>query len=775
MSNEITNKRNLAFGNLSPDLYRRSEIYDPDDNTTGKFIPGVQSLVVEDVDVSLLGKLYRVASIDAITFKAELIPVRIEQATGEVAPQVLTYGNSNFALFYDNRSGRTKLNIDGTLLLAGNELRWFRLISATTGTIVSRATENSDTVYFADLLALESALVNATNAEHIKASVIAINTYGWDATNIDAFNSPESGSTYSQDNWYYVDESNSTSTSSDDTVPADASGSVKVNYYVYDGNANPPKWRRVVTLTGAVPLTEVYSVTENSTNYTLKKCLNCYALNNWKPTRGERYILEVYDTRNLLALTVNLSAVPSAQITSITVPATSFKVDCCGISNTNVWEIPFGKAKEDISFSPYLIDANGGRTNLTLSTSGECKYYGFDAVDTTNAGASYRLLFKYFAPKTASVISGLPHSFMSFEAYMNIGTGIKTRVRRYAYIPYLINYNYNSTTQLFSNVRWGLNIVGYYEAVKAPYVTLTNCAYTDNNTAFKYIFNNNVSFVGTNLGVVQSISVSINGIAHVEACNLLVAAPTASLADVQTNLTNATPTHILQYTNELLTFGTSDNNLVMPKMFYSTKNGINCYWFDVKAIQDIASALVNNNGGSYEDAFKQQVLTNYLYSAASTVIDPVNEVPTCFTLRSTRMIPIGMACLDGNNASCVYTHKAVDPLNSYRVDSDSSHEDGVVLTSFIQLKDFHRKLTLTTPVTGNYDSSLYNGGNIVNPVYGVFNTPTSSYPAYVIVVEFWKGDPTTDTDNAAKMLPLFSVPVIVYYSPELDFSNTLSD
>ena len=107
----------IIYNNRKPDVYQISDIYDPDNPSSGKYFPSLYTVVIDDE-----GHLYYVSARDETTFKVTLTPIAYiaQDSSNEVS--IISYGNDKFCLYIDTRTNPYKLLVDAKLLVYGNNL-----------------------------------------------------------------------------------------------------------------------------------------------------------------------------------------------------------------------------------------------------------------------------------------------------------------------------------------------------------------------------------------------------------------------------------------------------------------------------------------------------------------------------------------------------------------------------------------------------------------------------------------------------------------------------
>ena len=106
----------VLFVSKSPDVYQKSDIYNPELPITGKYFPALLSLVVDED-----GKLYYVYSRDETDYSSVLKPCSFLE-TEENTVKVISYGNDKYCLYVDQRTDPYKLVVDAKLLFYGNSI-----------------------------------------------------------------------------------------------------------------------------------------------------------------------------------------------------------------------------------------------------------------------------------------------------------------------------------------------------------------------------------------------------------------------------------------------------------------------------------------------------------------------------------------------------------------------------------------------------------------------------------------------------------------------------
>ena len=125
---------NLFAGSV-PDVYLKSNIYDPDVDTVitgiGKVIPAVGSIVCE-LDASGSFTLWVVESVNQTTKKATLGPPKFV-TDGTSADKLVSYGNNTLMLYFDDRQTPTRLICDSKFVVIGSNSAEYRLVATRSG------------------------------------------------------------------------------------------------------------------------------------------------------------------------------------------------------------------------------------------------------------------------------------------------------------------------------------------------------------------------------------------------------------------------------------------------------------------------------------------------------------------------------------------------------------------------------------------------------------------------------------------------------------------
>lgn len=128
----------ILFGKDRPYSILLEQLYDPDlhgydPRASEKIIPSVGTLVIDDAsDNGKGGIAYYVKSVDPVTYKSTLRPLRILQTDDDIdsifLDSVVAYGSGRFVCYYDDRVRPIQLTIDGKLYILGTSKVEYRLL-----------------------------------------------------------------------------------------------------------------------------------------------------------------------------------------------------------------------------------------------------------------------------------------------------------------------------------------------------------------------------------------------------------------------------------------------------------------------------------------------------------------------------------------------------------------------------------------------------------------------------------------------------------------------
>lgn len=128
-STVVVNGRTLIiFNNRKPDALAYNDVYDPDNPESGKYVPTLYSLVVQED-----GSLWYVSAQDPATYKSTLSPCSIvAQSDSSTSATIISYGNDKYCLYQDTRTDPHKLMVDAKFLVYGNNLVEYALYRTNT-------------------------------------------------------------------------------------------------------------------------------------------------------------------------------------------------------------------------------------------------------------------------------------------------------------------------------------------------------------------------------------------------------------------------------------------------------------------------------------------------------------------------------------------------------------------------------------------------------------------------------------------------------------------
>lgn len=121
----------LMFAPSDPGVYMLSTVYDPtvdgsDASNSGKFIPAVGSIIVDDTTLDGSRPLYSVVSVNETTYETTMVPATMVSGSKNT-DKLVSYGNDVYMLYYDNRSRPTTLMVDGKISIFGMNAAEYRL------------------------------------------------------------------------------------------------------------------------------------------------------------------------------------------------------------------------------------------------------------------------------------------------------------------------------------------------------------------------------------------------------------------------------------------------------------------------------------------------------------------------------------------------------------------------------------------------------------------------------------------------------------------------
>ena len=157
----------ILFTEEKPNVYLKSQIFDPDTNPNGQIIPRVGSLVI---DTPNGGTIYWVESVDDTTFKSTLIIAKTALlAPSDKQPEdnesfIIDYGNTIFNLFFDPSTHPKHLSIDKKLIIVSNDAYYYKLYkfndNSNSYEVISSYYDNNTNQYIGESIPLISTAVN---------------------------------------------------------------------------------------------------------------------------------------------------------------------------------------------------------------------------------------------------------------------------------------------------------------------------------------------------------------------------------------------------------------------------------------------------------------------------------------------------------------------------------------------------------------------------------------------------------------------------------------
>ena len=130
------NVKSVLFGERAAGVYLKSEIFFPTDdivdpNTSGKIVPAVGAIVVDD-SIGLHNQLYVVTAVNQLTYEPTLVPASYVVDGSAQVDRVLSYGNDIFMLYFSSVTKSVNhSNINLTRLIVDNKLSLFGKHAAT--------------------------------------------------------------------------------------------------------------------------------------------------------------------------------------------------------------------------------------------------------------------------------------------------------------------------------------------------------------------------------------------------------------------------------------------------------------------------------------------------------------------------------------------------------------------------------------------------------------------------------------------------------------------
>ena len=150
------------------------------------------------------------------------------------------------------------------------------------------------------------------------------------------------------------------------------------------------------TETGMEAVNEV-PIAEVSNQYTegIRRCSPCYTTTELQD--GDLVTLELYDSTGVMIGEVELVAKQATILNSLSAsvnPITNFTAECNQVDGDE-WYIYKGQSVDNLSIYPMITMANNVTYNVPRDDS-SCFIYGLDEIDSTQVGAKFKVLVKYF-------------------------------------------------------------------------------------------------------------------------------------------------------------------------------------------------------------------------------------------------------------------------------------------------------------------------------------------------------------------------------------------
>ena len=469
MSSDILKNDLLLFGDIHPDVYKLSTIYDPDldfvltsdttfqsgvtyytrtgtgDHVTyeaasvtvgaaiplntyyvegdgpseqsGKFVPAVNSLVVDDTIGNGVYVLYVVHSVNEDTLKTTLRPVRLVEEDDDAPNRIVGYGNDIYMLYYDTQDANSvdvRLRLDRKLVFYGKHPAFYQLVkidSAGNRQIISRVL-NGDNFATASAVPIVSVAAQAMIVTADNKSAII-------------------GQTVQQ-----------------------------VTHVVENNQLIATREEFVATNDNLVIGSTVYVLPEDLGLRNVLKGDWCYALNGTTLVDGKIVYLEVFEAEENLnqapvyvkAMSIELTARHAHVLDHMDVSSTAivdFVVDLNNApADRELWFLEKGRSVTTLSYTPKLVFEDGTTESVPIDNVC-CFAYGLNDVDSSLTGAEYTLLFKYYPAKNRTVnltrrYNLSAQGFMYCEKTVKIIEGVRQSIAKISVIPF-----WNNTTQSY--------------------------------------------------------------------------------------------------------------------------------------------------------------------------------------------------------------------------------------------------------------------------------------------------------------------------------------
>lgn len=406
----------ILFGDIKPDVYKLSNIYDPDSdflltsdvtfqsgvnyytktgtgthvtytlatvtvgatipgNTyyvegegpteqSGKFVPAVNSLVVDDTIGNGVYVLYVVHSVDEDTLKTTLRPIRLVEDDDDAPNRIVGYGNDVYMLYYDVRTSDIRLRLDRKLVFYGMRPSYYQLVKVDVDgnrTIISRVTNANNLTSATAVPIISVGSTTVTVSESNKSSIIG------------------------------------------KTVQ-------RITNKVVNGTYVASRETFVASATNLVNGTIVYILPETESLQYILKGDQCFAVKDTTFVDGELIYFEVYEAIEDLAgtvvyqkaMTLELVARHALTIDDMDIssmPIVDFDVELKDHpAEHELWTLGKDRLFSNLSYTPKLVYEDGTTHDVPVDNLC-CFLYGAEDVDSGLVGREFKIMFKYWPSK----------------------------------------------------------------------------------------------------------------------------------------------------------------------------------------------------------------------------------------------------------------------------------------------------------------------------------------------------------------------------------------
>lgn len=448
----------ILFGEVHPDVYLIGQIYDPDVDGTdvassGKIIPSVGSLVVDNGLGGTSYVLWVVHSVHPVTFKSTLVPARIVDDLG--IDKVLSYGNDIYMIYYDKRVAPTRLVIDTKLVILGTNTSEYKLIK----TFPDGTTQPISISVDADGSSINEFTVSNIGTEE-------------DPQVQRVFQCIKPFATETCIALVWVNENKLQETDYTTVIDENNPGRVLVTL-------NPS----VVYGVGSTVVIRLYSVSDRAPVIEtavqgVRRCSNCYT--TFDMHDGELVYLELYDSAGVMTSRIKLIARHATVLNdfeSSSNPITAFVAKANQEKDNGDFVLYTDQTVERLAIYPELIFADGSKQMLTVD--GLTTFvYGLNEVQTTIAGMEYPILVKKFlamgVPSLLGEMTPNGTRFLVLEKKLVIEPRGRAGISKISIIPI-----WNPTT-----LRWDVRYFAYYIERNAFLDVTNQVTYTNPDVTF---------------------------------------------------------------------------------------------------------------------------------------------------------------------------------------------------------------------------------------------------------------------------------------------------